>query len=297
MYKLKQVAIALVIVASLCLGGPTLDASARPLAATNPDLGIAATFAILANTYTNTVGGTTITGDVGYTTGPAVAPTVNGNTYIVGPTYTAAGAAQGSALTQLNSQPCDYPLVGGTDLSTLTQPLSAGVYCIDGAVSVGGLGITLSDPGTYIFRSAGALTTVAGSVVNGNACNVFWTPVATTLGANSTFVGTVIDDAGITIGSTVIWTGRALAFAETISTDTDTMSVPVCTTATTTTEDEDEGESRRNRRPTVSGLPNTGGAPIREAEFPWVLMVVGGVSAAAIFLGARSFRRKDISRK
>jgi hypothetical protein len=294
MYKLKQAAVALIIVASLSLGGPKLDASARPLAATNPDMGMAATFAILANTYTNTVGGTTINGDVGYTTAPAVDPTVNGTTYVADSTYTAAGAAQGSALSQLNSQVCDYVFGSPTDLSLQTQPLSAGVYCIDGAVTVGSGGITLSDPGTYIFRSTGALDTVANSAVSGNACNVFWTPGGgATLGANSTFVGTIIDDAGITIGSTVNYTGRALAFASTVSTDTDTISVPVCTIPTTGGEDEEEGESR----PTVRGLPNTGGAPIREAEFPWALIVVGGIGIAAIFLGARSYRRKDMSRK
>lgn len=60
-----------------------------------------------------------------------------------------------------------------------------------------------------------------------SAHDVFWTPgAATTLGANSTFFGTVIDDAGITIGTTVTWVGRALAFAGTVTTDTDTISVP-----------------------------------------------------------------------
>ena len=42
-------------------------------AATSPSLGMASTFSILASTYTNTVSGTTINGDLGYTTGPAVA--------------------------------------------------------------------------------------------------------------------------------------------------------------------------------------------------------------------------------
>ena len=79
----------------------------------------------------------------------------------------------------------------------------------------------------------GALTTDANSTVTtaggASACDVFWTPgEATTLGANSTFLGTDIDASGITIGSTVTWQGRALAFGGTVSTDTDTITVPPC---------------------------------------------------------------------
>jgi hypothetical protein len=110
------------------------------------------------------------------------------------------------------------------------------VYCTTAAsaASIGAAGITLSGAGTYIFRIDGALTTVANSVVTlaggASTCDVFWTPTgATTLGANSTFAGTDIDDAGITIGSTVTWTGRALAFGGTVSTDVDTMTAPTCT--------------------------------------------------------------------
>lgn len=94
--------------------------------------------------------------------------------------------------------------------------------------------VTLNGAGTYIFRSGGALTTGANSTVafSGGAteCDVFWTPTgATTLGATSTFKGTVIDAAGITIGSTVGWAGRALAFGGTVSTAGDTITVPTCT--------------------------------------------------------------------
>lgn len=203
-------------------------------AATTPTLGQATTFGILSSTYTNTVGGTTITGDLGYTTGPAVAPTVSGTTHIADSTYTQAGTDQGSALSTLNAQTCDFNFGSATDLSLLSQPLTAGVYCITGAMSIGTGGITLGS-GTYIFRSSGALNTVANSIISGGGpCDIFWTPGgATTLGANSTFKGTDIDNSGITIGSTVTWGGRALAFGGTISTDTDTITVPTCSTPST----------------------------------------------------------------
>lgn len=216
-------------------------------AATNPGLGIASSFVILSNTYINTVIGTTLNGDLGYTTPPAVAPTVNGTTYSADSTYNQAGIDQGTALTALASQPCTFNFApGAIDLATDTTHgvvgvYTPGVYCMTGASNavVGGT-ITLTGGGTYIFRMDGALTTGANSIValagGASACDVWWTPTqATTLGANSTFVGTDIDASGITIGSTVTWTGRALAFGGTVSTDTDTISAPICTATPTPT--------------------------------------------------------------
>jgi hypothetical protein len=236
-YKISIVIIAITTVIGFTR--PTVNA------ATTPSLGLATTFGILASTYTNTVGGTTINGDLGYTTGPATAPTVNGSTHAVDGTYTQSGIDQGTALTALSVQPCTFTFAAGaidlaSDVTHGTVGVYApGVYCVTGAMSIGGGGtITLTGSGTYIFRSTGALNSSASSVValsGASACDVFWTPAAaTTLGANSSFVGTVIDAAGITIGSTVTWAGRALAFGGTVSTTTDTISVPVCVAATPT---------------------------------------------------------------
>lgn len=209
-------------------------------AATTPNLGQTAGFGVLSGTYTNTVGGTTINGDLGYTTGPATVPTINGATHAADGTYNQAGIDQGSALSSLASQPCTFTFgAGAVDLATDTThgPIGVytpGVYCTasSSAASIGSGGITLSGSGTYIFRIDGALTTVANSAVTlagASACDVFWTPTsATTLGANTTFAGTDIDASGITIGSNVTWVGRALAFGGTSSTTTDTISAPTC---------------------------------------------------------------------
>lgn len=204
-------------------------------AATSPGLGQADSFSILSSSYVNSASGTTINGDLGYTTGPVTAPTVNGTTHVVDVVYNQAGIDQGTALTDLNNQPCTFSFVPGPiDLGTDTTHGTAGlytpgVYCVTGAASIGGGStITLNGGGTYIFRMEGALTTSANSVVvlagGATACNIWWTPTAaTTLGANSTFLGTDISPAGITIGSTITWTGRALAFGGTVSTTTDTI--------------------------------------------------------------------------
>ena len=210
-------------------------------AATTPSLGAADTFGIVAGTYINTVAGTTINGDAGWTTGPAVVP--------AGGPFTGAGALTatartdaGAALTNLNAQPCTFSFAAGAiDLATDTThgPIGVytpGVYCTTtatGAMSIGTAGITLSGAGTYIFRTSApsnALTSAANSVVtlaNGaSSCDVFWTPTAaTTLAANTTFVGTIIDNANaITAGAGTIWTGRALSLgAGTVTTDTNTI--------------------------------------------------------------------------
>lgn len=238
-------------------------------AATSPPLGLANSFGILASTYTNTAAGTTINGDLGFTTGPATPPTVTGTTHMADITYSQAGIDQATALSALASQPCTFTFApGAIDLAidTTHGPIGVytpGVYCITGAASVGTAGITLSGGGTYIFRMTGALTTVANSSVTladgAAACDVWWTPAAaTTLGANSTFAGTDIDDSGITIGSTVTWTGRALGFGGTVSTDTDTITVPAACPVVPPTPTPNPTPTPPATPTPVPGLPNTG---------------------------------------
>ncbi len=205
-------------------------------AATTPSLGAAATYAILSSTYTNTTAGTTITGDIGFTTGPAVAPLGVHTNYGSGAPYATAGIDQGTALAALSPQACTFTFAAGAiNLSTDTThgPIGVytpGVYCSTGAMNVGGP-LNLNGSGTYIFRAVGALTSTVGAVVTllggASAGDVFWTPTqATTLAANTVFVGTVIDDAGITVGANSNWIGRALAFGGTVKTDTDTIATP-----------------------------------------------------------------------
>lgn len=233
------------IVASVIYLGLGFVGSTTALGATTPSLGAAATFGVLATTFTRNVGNTAITGDLGRTGGAAGSGThtVTGTEYVaVNATYTQAGIDQGAALVNLNSQPCTFTFApGAINLATDTThgPIgiyTPGVYCTGAAsaASIGTAGITLSGAGTYIFKIDGALTSVDNSKVllaNGaSSCNVFWAPTAaTTLGANSTFVGTIIDDAGITMGNSSLLTGRALAFAETITTDTATINASCST--------------------------------------------------------------------
>lgn len=268
-------------------------------AATPPSLGRADSFTILSGTYSNTTSGTTINGDLGYTTPPVTAPTVNGTTHVADTTYNQAGIDQGTALSSLNSQPCTFsfaptPAPGAIDLASDTTHgvvgvYTPGVYCATGAASIGGGGtITLNGAGTYIFRMTGALTTSANSLVvvagGASACNVWWTPTAaTTLGANSTFGGTVIDASGITIGNNVAWTGRALAFGGTVSTDSDTISNSTCAASS----------AKATSLPTTAktpGLPNTGLSQPASTSPAKGFALLGTLSAVMIL--ARAVRKR-----
>src|SRR6185312_5292131 len=206
-------------------------------AVSSPGLGAAGNYGILASTFTNAATGVSVAGDVGYITSPAVAAQVNGTIFVNNGTYSQAGTDQGTALSTLSGLSCTQSFGAATDLATTNSTnrtlgqYEPGVYCITGAQSIGTAGITLNGSGTYVFRSTGALNTVANShmmlVKGANASDIFWTPDVTTLGANSNFTGTVIDPAGITMGTDVTWLGRALAFGNTVTaTANDKITVP-----------------------------------------------------------------------
>jgi uncharacterized repeat protein (TIGR01451 family) len=237
----------LLIVSGILLTfGIGLAAPFAAFAATTPSLGTATTYGILASTYTDdTPSATTINGDVGFTTSGATTSTILGThtNFGSGAPYSTAGTDEGSALSALAAQPCTFNFTGPVNLSTdithssTTGVYAPGVYCSSGAMDVGGP-ITLSGAGTYIFRPDGALTSDPGSIITlaggASACDVFWTPTqATTLGVNGMFIGTIIDDSGITIGANTTWSGRALSFGGTAITDTDTITVPTCTAPAT----------------------------------------------------------------
>lgn len=269
-----------VVVTALAL---SLTGPMNANAATTPSLGAASTFGVLSTTFTKNSGNTAITGDVGYTGVPSGSGTytVSGGTdYGSGAPYSTAGTDQGSALVSLNAQTCTHTFpAGAINLATDTTHgqigvYAPGVYCTQtasGAMSIGTAGITLSGAGTYIFRTSGptnALTTVDNSQVtlaNGaSSCDVFWTPTAaTTLGANTTFVGTIIDDAGITIGSTTTLRGRALSFASAVTTDTDIINSTCAVASVNASYSPASGTIN-----VVKNVINDGGGTMTVADFP-----------------------------
>lgn len=228
--KIKITAIAFFFVIGLV--GPT-----NLHAATTPSLGAAATYGVLSSTYTDTSAATTVNGDVGFTTPPGSAILGVHTNFGGAAPYATAGIDQGSALSALALEPCTFTFApGAIDLSTdVTHgPIGVytpGVYCGAGAMDIGGA-LNLNGSGTYIFRPIGAFTTTAGANVTltgASPCDIFFTPsAATTIAANTNLSGIVIGDSGITVGANSTWTGLALAFAGTVTTDTDTITAPSC---------------------------------------------------------------------
>ena len=232
------------VMSVLIISAASMASSNAFATGTAPNLGAANTFGILANTYTNSGTGTSINGNLGYTVAPANPPTVHGTTFIsTDATYIAAETAQANAIVFLNnpaqSGTCDHTIASAVDLSIYNAGSGAGVYpagvyCINGAVTIGATGITLSGNGVHIFRINGAFDTLATSVVsltNGaQACNVFWVPVgATTLGATSTFVGSILSNAAFTLANNVSMTGKILSDgAVTTTGPSDTITVSSC---------------------------------------------------------------------
>jgi hypothetical protein len=276
--------------ASLALIGFALISSPA-WAQVAPPLGTTAPYGVVSDTFTNsnTAPQTIINGDVCFTTGPVTPPlTITGATATPCPPQT--GLDQGAALAILNGQPCvslgagavalDAVIIGANPPGTIPP----GCYSSGGAMNVTATTIvTLSGSGIYIFRPGGALNTGANSLVTlaGGACasDVYWAPVgATTLGANAalsltpTFVGNILDAAGITIGHFANLTGRALAFGGTVTTDAVTITVPTC-----------------------AGFA-AGAAPIPTIS-EWAMVLLAALLAIAGFAAMRSRSRQSSGRK
>ena len=230
-----------------CIALLSVSQSGVALAATAPFLGTTGTYGIVSSTFTNsnTAPQTIVNGDVCYTTGPVTPPlTITGLTATPCPPIT--GTDQGLALANLNGQACTSLGAGAVALDSIViganppGTIPPGCYSSGGAMNVTvSTTVTLNGAGVYVFRPGGALNTAANSniVLAGGACasDVFWAPGgSTTLGANAalsatpTFVGNIIDAAGITVGHFANLTGRMLAFGGTVTTDANTITVPVC---------------------------------------------------------------------
>jgi hypothetical protein len=253
------------------------------LAATQPRLGTATSFAVLAGQAISNTGATTINGDVG------ISP--NGSSSVTGfppgiingaPHYADAVAlqAQNDLTTAYNDAAGQTPFVdlSGQDLGN--KNLTPGTYHFSSSAQLTGP-LTLSGFGIYIFQIGSSLTTASASSVlltNGaQACGVYWQVTSSaTFGSATAFQGTVmaLQSISMTAGATII--GRALARNAAVSFITNTITRPAAACA---------------------GLPFTG-VPLEllRGGFPWQLLLIGIAGAlGALVLGtsARGRRRRS----
>jgi hypothetical protein len=206
-------------------------------------LGAACSFGILAgSTVTNVAGtATTVSGDVGVWPGTAItgfgSPASITGAFHAGDTV--AMTAQGDLTTAYNNA---AGAAGGAILSADIggQTLPPGVYKTTSAQpSLGITGnLTLDGQGNpnavWIFQIVSTLTTASTNsqviLINGaNSHNVFWqVGSSATLGTTTSFTGTIMAQASITLTTGATLHGRALARTGAVTLDTNTVVVPAC---------------------------------------------------------------------
>lgn len=182
-------------------------------------VGAAQSFAVVGGQSVTAACGATqtlITGDVGVAPGtsitgfPACAATVP--PFSTHANDAAAIAAQAATLTLYNTlaaMGAGTPI--GAELSG--QVYGPGTYSIGAANLAANGNLTLSGAGLYVFKVASSLTANVGSTVTligVDPCQVFWqvTSAATLNGVN--FVGNVVAQAGVSLGTNARLAGRAL---------------------------------------------------------------------------------------
>lgn len=206
-------------------------------AATDPGLGSAATFSIIAQTAITGTG--TISGDVGLnSTGAGI--TALTDAMVGGTIYSTDGVAPGLAIldpsVQANLSTANDDISGqGSDgsigpvLDGLT--ITPGVYDI-GAGRLNGGVLTLDGSGIYILRaSSDLISTGSINFINGaRACDVYWKVNTLATINGSSFAGTIIAGTGVHFGNGVALDGRALALGGDVTLLNNTISGPTCAT-------------------------------------------------------------------
>ena len=234
---IAMVGIAFVIAIGAMVGQAGNAAGPAPIT-----LGRAANFSVLAGSEVTNTGPTTTDRDVGVWAGTSVSGFTGppSGTAGGGGVHSGDSAAQG-AQTDLTAAftAANLPVTAShTTLGGLT--LVGGVYDSGGAtLDLTGV-LTLdgqNDPSSvWVFKASSDLVTATGSYIsyiNGaSPCNVFWRVVSSaTLGTGSTFVGTIMAQASVTVGSSVTIYGRALARTALVSLINDRFLTSSCASA------------------------------------------------------------------
>ena len=207
-------------------------------AATSVSLGSAGSYGVLAGVGILNTGATTIIGDQGSSPTATYSGfskvTLTGATHLGDPAAATAQVDAKSSYKNLVLQPTTQLIVA--DLGG--QILGPGVYTTGASIGITGKLIldAKGDPSAvFIFKAGSTLTTSDASsmsMTNGaSQCNVFWlVGSSASLGANSTFLGTVLASSNITAGTGATIFGRLLALKGTTLLDSNLITVSTCAT-------------------------------------------------------------------
>ncbi|MGD0791905.1 MAG: Ig-like domain-containing protein [Terriglobales bacterium] len=199
-------------------------------------LGSACSFGILGGSTVTNSGPSNVTGDVGVWPGTAITgfpPGTITGTFHAGDAT--AATAQGDLTTAYNYAAA---AAGGAVLPADIggETLAPGVYKTTSAQpSLGITGnLTLSGNGVYIFQIVSTLTTAANNsdvILSGGATSqdVFWqVGSSATLGTTTTFAGTIMAQASVSLDTGAILNGRALARTGAVTLLSNPVNVPPC---------------------------------------------------------------------
>ncbi|MHB1468837.1 MAG: ice-binding family protein [Solirubrobacteraceae bacterium] len=245
-------------------------------------LGSAASFSVLAGSTVTNTGLTTMFGSLGLSPGTSVtgAPVVLGQTHV----DDAVAIAAKNDLTTAYEEAALLPSSGsaGTDLSG--QSFTPGVRTASSSLLLSAGDVTLNAQGdpnaVFVFQIGSTLTTGSNTrvvLVNGaQACNVFWeVGSSATIGAGTSFVGTVMASASITAQTAATIHGRLLAQTGAVTLEANTITNSNCASSgggsvggvETTTAEEAAALARETTATALTGSvpapspPPTAGSP------------------------------------
>jgi hypothetical protein len=212
-----------------------VTAAAGPAQPAPIALGGADGFAVLGGSTVTSAGVSALTGDLGVSPGTAITGfppgTLTGTIHSADAAANKAQADVGVAYADAAGRGSAIPIAGSLGGKTFTRGVyKSASFAVDADVTLD----AQNDPNAvFIFQSGSTLGSAASSqvkLVNGaQACNVFWqVGSSATLGASSTFAGSIIAFTSISMGSGIVVDGRLLAHNGAVTLNASKVSVPHC---------------------------------------------------------------------
>ena len=209
------------VVGDPILNDPRWNFEPRQLKSLAPNLGTAASFAVLAGSTVTNSGATVVTGDLGVSPGTAVTGFPPG---VLNGSMHAGDTAAAQAIADLTTA---YNNLAGRTLGAILvagnlggQTLSPGLYKSTSSLEISSGDLTLDAGGNanavFVFQMASTLTTTSGRAVilsgGAKASNIFWqVGSSATIGTTSAFKGSILADQSISLNTGASLDGRALA--------------------------------------------------------------------------------------